>query len=93
MFCSQNSMVIHLHFRNSTDLDSKIPIYMSTPFPYTLSCADPEIFVSFLIDKGRTEDTYDTKSGPSSAPPADDGQNIKCWLGNFVILGDPDQYC
>ena len=66
---------------------------MSTPFPYTLSCADPEIFVSFLIDKGRTEDTYDTKSGPSSAPPADDGQNIKCWLGNFVILGDPDQYC
>ena len=19
--------------------------------------------------------------------------NIECWLGSFVILGDPDQYC
>ena len=56
----------------------------------------------FAVDEGR-EDPSTTIIGPSSTcqrkaikwrfPGVPMMVNIKCWLGSFVILRDPDQYC
>ena len=56
------------------------------------ACADPEYFVRGVLREDRNVTKMDHHR-PISETPLSIRPIVECWLGSFVILGDPDQYC
>ena len=75
----------------------------STKFCQRGSNTDISFLLLFFYLTGWREDQNVIKKGPSLAPQRIAIEMafclrivngpIECWLGSFVILGDPDQYC